>query len=189
MGEFIGIVAEDGGQSYYAKKGVYKVRIYLSSNQRSLLRHTIALFRTLFSIIPRVYNHQRRRRPYNIVSIEIESKRIYEIIEEYLVWGKAIRRSKTINLNMEKSYSSDFLCGFVKGLIESDGWIYHNQVGLKSISKLLAINFYEILPKLGFSPNIAKREDLKGNRSPIYVVTLNGRRARELIRLLRPIKN
>lgn len=190
LGEFIGIIAGDGGQSYYSKKGVYKVRIYLSSNQRSLLRHVIGLFQVLFSITPRVYNHQYRNRPYNMVSIEIESKKIYETITEYLAWSKVKRRSKTINLKIPESYSTDFLCGFAKGLIESDGWVQHNQIGLKSVSKSLAVNFYNILRKLGFNPNFVKREDRRGNRSPIYIITLTKKQEiRNLIKLLNPIKN
>ncbi len=190
LGEFIGIIAGDGGQSHYNKKGAYKVRIYLSSNQSFLLRHVIELFQTLFSITPRVYNHQYRNRPYNMISIEVESKKIYETITEYLTWSTVKRRSKTVNLKMPELHSIDFLCGFAKGLIESDGWVKHNQIGLKSISKSLALNFYNILRKLGFNPNFAKREDRRGNRSPIYVITLTKKREiRNLIDLLNPIKN
>ncbi len=190
LGEFIGIIAGDGGQSHYNKKGAYKVRIYLSSNQSFLLRHVIGLFQTLFSITPRVYNHQYRNRPYNMVSIEIESKKIYETITEYLTWSTLERRSKTINLNTPELYSTDFLCGFAKGLIESDGWVYSNQVGLKSTSKSLAVNFYNILRKLGFNPRFVKREDRRGNRSPIYVITLTEKQEiRNLLELLNPIKN
>lgn len=190
LGEFIGIIAGDGGQSYYSKKGVYKVRIYLSSNQHLLLRYIIGLFKELFSITPRVYNHQYRKRPYNMVSIEIESKKIYEIITKYLSWSIVKRRSKTIHLNMPDSYPTNFLCGFAKGLIESDGWVLNNQIGLKSISKSLAVNFYNILRKLGFNPNFAKREDRRGNRSPTYVITLTKKQEiRNLIDLLNPIKN
>lgn len=190
LGEFIGIIAGDGGQSYYAKKGVYKVRIYLSSNQHSLLKHIIGLFQALFSITPRVYNHQHRNRPYNMMSIEIESKKIYETITEYLSWSIVKRRSKTINLKLPESYSTDFICGFAKGLIESDGWVYHNQIGFKSISKSLAITFYNILQKLVFNPTFVKREDRRGNRSPVYVITLTRKQEiRNLIELLNPIKN
>jgi hypothetical protein len=190
LGEFIGLIAGDGGQSYYSKKGTYKVRLYLSSNQLSLLRHIMRLFRRLFSITPRVYNHQYRSRPYNMISVEVESKRIYEIITEHLSWNKAKRRSGTIHLNNRESYSRDFLCGFARGLIESDGWVLHNQIGLKSTSKLLAVNFYTIIREVGFNPKFLKRTDRRGNRSVIYLVAITGKQeVRNLIKLLNPIKN
>ncbi len=190
LGEFIGLIAGDGGQSYYAKKSVYKVRLYLSSNQHSLVRHIISLFQTLFSITPRVYNHQYRSRPYNMISIEIESKKIYEMIMEYLSWDKTKRRSKTIHLNNLESYATDFLCGFARGLIESDGWVSHNQIGFKSTSKLLAVNFYTIIRKVGSNPKFLKRADRRGNRSLAYLVTITGKQdVGNLIKLLNPIKN
>lgn len=125
-----------------------------------------------------------------MISIEIESKKIYKIIKEYLCWDVSQRRSKTIALKTSKSFRYDFLCGFAKGLIESDGWILNNQIGLKSTSRSLAQNFYDIIRNLSFKPKIVKREDRRGNRSPIYIVTLTDKQEiRTLIRLLRPIKN
>jgi hypothetical protein len=150
IGEFIGLIAGDGGISFYPKKRNYKVRLYLGASQPRLLIRSFSLFSELFGIRPRIYDHSKRKNSYKFYSIEIESKPIFEFIQKFLKWG-AGRRCKTISLkHRPECYSSDFLRGFVRGMVESDGWISRGQVGFTSVSQALVSNFCRALELLGY---------------------------------------
>ncbi|MFH1822000.1 MAG: LAGLIDADG family homing endonuclease [Methanobacteriota archaeon] len=186
IGEFIGLIAGDGGISFYQKKRNYKIRLYLSASQPRLLVRAVLLFIELFEIYPRVYDHRKRKSSEKFYSVEIESKRVFRFIQEYLKWGLG-RRCRTISLKHETEwYLPDFLRGFVRGLVESDGWVSHKQVGFTSVSPALVVNFCQALEILDYGFSVRCNQDKRENRAPLYHVIV--RSFHDFLKDVKPIK-
>lgn len=186
IGEFIGLIAGDGGISFYQKKRNYKIRLYLGASQPQLLIRAVSLFSELFSIRPRIYDHSKRKHSYKFYSIEIESKPIFEFIQNFLKWGVG-RRCKTISLKYRpECYSGDFLRGFVRGMVESDGWISHGQVGFTSVSQALVSNFCRALELLGYRFSARCNKDKRKNRTLLYHVRVFP--PQDFLEQIRPVK-
>lgn len=172
IGEFIGLMAGDGGFSFYEKKRNYKIRLYIGVHQPALLIRAISLFADLFNLHPRVYDHTKRKRQHKFYSIEIESKPVFKFIQKFLKWG-AGRRCKSISLNHQpEQHSRAFLRGFARGLVESDGWISHAQVGFTSVSQALISDFCQTLGFLGYGFSVRCNQDKRKNRSLLYHVNV-----------------
>ena len=154
--------------------------------QPSLLTRAVSLFSELFEILPRVYDHRKRKFKYKFYSVEIESKSIFQFIQKYLRWGIG-RRCRTISLKHDpERYSRSFLYGFVRGLIESDGRISHGQVGFTSVSPALVKNFQQALELLGYRFSVRCNQDKRQNRASLYHVTIPS--SQDFLERIRPIK-
>ena len=186
IGEFIGLIAGDGGFSFYERKRDHKIRLYIGTQQPPLLIKAISLFAELFNLYPRVYDHSKRKYSHRFYSIEIESKPIFKFIQKFLKWGTG-RRCRTISLKYQpERYSRAFLLGFVRGLVESDGWVSHSQVGFTSVSRALVSNFCQALKLLGYGFSVRCNKDKRGNRALLYHVSVYP--PQDFLKRVRPIK-
>lgn len=191
LGEFIGLVAGDGGLHHGVRKGNYKVRIYLGIHQNRLKDKVFCLFRQLFGVIPRIYDEREWKHASNVISVEIESKVIFELIRDYLVWSPHGRRCHTVGLRPNPTkLSMRFIKGFVRGLIESDGWILETQVGSTSASEKLAKDFVYGVRRLGYRCSFSQFRDRRESRALIYHAYITGElQAQRFLRQLSPVKS
>ena len=91
------------------------------------------------------------------MDIIVNSKYFTVFIKEYLYWEYG-KKSYTIKLKNELyKYSNNFLRGFVKGLMNTDGYVEVSNVSCASISERLLKNLLEIYDKFGLKYKFSLR--------------------------------
>lgn len=180
IGEFVGVFTGDG---YFRKDkiGHYKITITVSIKAYEYINHLNSLFIELFSKPPLII----KRLKYNTVEIRYDSKEIYELIKEYLFWeGKKHSTVKLITLKHNK----EFLIGFLRGCLDTDGHVCRNYKRLvfSTTSLALAEQISAILTNLDFNNKILISIDKRPNRKILYNVRLLGENAIRLVKTIRP---
>lgn len=179
MGEILGIFAGDG-HFQLDKNYTYTIRIYLGFDEMEYANDLVGLFSKCFGKKPMM------RREHSVIILTYTSKDIYKFLKEYLQWGS----NKTYSIRLKNlNHDKNFLLGFIRGLIDTDGGVYKpkHRVQYGTISLLLARQVSEILDglnlKYNFYPCIDKRG---GNRHTMYHIHLHGENARNLLKLIKP---
>ncbi|OGI12684.1 hypothetical protein A3K64_03875 [Candidatus Micrarchaeota archaeon RBG_16_36_9] len=133
IGEIIGAFAGDG--SFFKDKNyVYHIRFHLSKLEYQYVQKIKKLLENIYKTRARIYSSE------SVYIIEITRKVVIEHIKEFLSWyGK-----RTLTVKLKKAptnYSLDFLRGFCRGLVDTEGWICKNNLMIASISKDLINDF------------------------------------------------
>lgn len=180
IGEFIGVFAGDGNFTFNKKKHEYKIRIHFAESERDLARHYGEIIEFLFSKKPR---HLFAK---SMLILDFSSKKIYEFIQQYLQW-KEHKKTTTIKLS-STSHPPAFWIGFMRGLIDSDGYIPKSgkRVSYGSVSKELKDNFVFNLVKL----NITHRQYIQyaNGKNPFYRIDITGENASKFCSAIAPVK-
>ena len=140
IGEIMGAFAGDG--SYYYWVGHHTIRFSLSiSRDMQYAKYLMDLLRQL-NLNPFLFKKEKE----NAMDIAVHSKSFIEFIRKFLVWeGK---KSPSIRLKYDlNKYGEDFLKGFVRGLMDTDGYVEVSNVSCASISERLIKNLLEIFDK------------------------------------------
>jgi hypothetical protein len=146
IGEIVGAFAGDGN-FYLDSNYRYRIRFYLSSDEMEYAKN-------LNNLLKKVYGKEGNIISYrNMVIIDIFGKAIIEHIKNFLEW----KGKKTYSVKLKSkpsSYSLNFLKGFCRGLIATEGWILKNNLMVSCVSKQLIDNLSESL-------NLLKIQHLK----------------------------
>ena len=107
------------------------------------------------------------------IPIKIPPTKFINFIKEYLTWGS----DKTYTIKLKKKlseYSDEFLCGFARGLMDTDGFLNSGNVACACISKELMNNLAEIFTK--FNMDITRTSlDRGGNTRRLYFVRVRSK--------------
>lgn len=108
------------------------------------------------------------REDNNTIDVAVSSLSYINFIKKYLTWDKDKTFSVRLRDNLN-NYSNDFLMGFARGLMDTDGFLNPGNVVCACISKDLIDNLSEILKKFGLiiTRRVLERER---NRRPLYFV-------------------
>lgn len=160
IGELIGAFAGDG--NYYHKdygsgikgnkdyeSGIkgnkdcrYRIRYFLSlKSDQEYADYLTNLLKNL-NLNPGRYIREKD----NTICVDISSKSFIELIKRYLKWDE----DKTFTIRLKDDlnfYSEDFLKGFARGLMDTDGSINESNAVCACISKRLIDNLGEIFNK------------------------------------------
>ena len=115
--------------------------------------------------------------------IRICSIRFLEFIKDHLIWEnykgsiQKYKNSKTKTYSVRlkyklENYSHEFLLGFVRGLMDTDGFVKSNNIGCGVVSKKLIQNLEKILLKNEIITNI-KVIKRPPNRRDLYLLIIN----------------
>lgn len=183
IGEIIGIFAGDGNYNYDLKTGNYRIRIYFNKKEEEILNYYASLIKFISNKKPRIYLSRSMK------IIAIDSKKLIEFIKENLAWE---RRNKTRTIMLKKTikhYSKNFIVGFLRGLIDSDGYVRkeRKEIYFGSVSKNLIKNFANSLELFDFKYKIYQQKQKRG--SPIfYKVRITNNEVIRFCEKIRPIK-
>lgn len=170
IGELIGAFAGDGTyfhKEYNPKIGGdshYKIRYCLSSlTDIPYSKYLLKLLRKL-GLNPYII----KKKNGNGIELTINSKSLIEFIQKFLIWDK----DKTFSIRLRESienYSDEFLRGFARGLMDTDGFLNPGNAVCACISERLIDNLASIFTR--FDMEIT-RTSLKrgGNRRELFFV-------------------
>src|SRR4030042_224184 len=177
IGEFIGIFAGDGSFFFDKKRCHYSIRIYTGLYEKEYRKYLKKFLKKFFGKASRTYQDNK----LNVVTNEYYSKIIYEFILEYLAWNK--NKTKTIRLKNIRKHSREFLIGFIRGLLDTDGGIYKpkKKVAFGTASKKLAFQIKEILEILGIKPGFYKYKN-----KDFWYIDIYGERSKKFMEIIKP---
>lgn len=150
IGELVGAFAGDG--NYYHKKydpspegnkdSRYRIRYFLSLNsEQDYALYLIALLKRL-NLNPGKYIREKE----GTICINLNSKDFSLFIKKYLRWEE----DKTFSIRLRNEldqYSEEFLKGFARGLMDTDGFMNDANATCACISKRLIDNLGDIFTK------------------------------------------
>ncbi|NCO11018.1 hypothetical protein CO038_04220 [Candidatus Pacearchaeota archaeon CG_4_9_14_0_2_um_filter_39_13] len=170
IGELIGAFAGDGNYSHQrydrrfpSRPTHHRIRYFLTfSKEREYAEYLKNLLAKL-NLNPYIMNRNE-----SVLILTVNSKEYIDFIKTYLTWDK----DKTFSIRLKKNiseYSDNFLRGFARGLMDTDGFLNPGNAVCACISKELINNLSEIFTS--FDLNIKRRVLIrKGNSRPLYFV-------------------
>lgn len=165
LGEFIGLFAGDGSCS---KTAVYQYRTYLCFNitEKEYVKDLInSVLMPLFKKRPMAYRQENR------LYIFYYSKFLHALIRRYLCWNENFRKTYSVRLK-NTNHSIEFMVGFIRGNLDSDGHVSKNKISFASVSPLLIKNITFFLKKLGMPYSLRLYLEKRINRKNIYHITI-----------------
>lgn len=189
IGELIGAFAGDG--SYYHAG-------YLKGNCHHNIRFSLCLSRDmeyaeyLISLLRKLNLNPFliKKIKENGIDISLHSKDFINFIKKYVQWDDV--RSHSIRLKQDlKNHNPDFIIGFARGLMDTDGFVEVSNVSCGSTSERLIINLSEIFDKFGikYKISIKKREPLRKNLFLIRVYRDSLENYKDIIGFSNPYKS
>ncbi len=164
LGEFLGVVAGDG-YANVTRGCHYLVRIFLNINEDKYADKLIIVLNGLFNKPPHKYIHRKG----NCIHIRYMSKDIFNLVTEYLFWKSEGHRSKSRSICLKKIENDDnFKIGFLRGCIDTDGYINKNKIQFATASKGLCSNIEKFLQDLNLEFSTHVYKDKRPNKSPMY---------------------
>ena len=177
--EIIGLFAGDG---YYVNNVWDKrIRIYFNAKEIRLIDYYRKSFKKLTNKLPAVLSQK------SVKIMQLHSKDFCNFILSYVIFGK--RKVKTIELK-NKLLLKDikFVTGFLRGLIDSDGYVRkgRKEIYFGSISKNLFTDFLHSLNLFNFryKTYVQKRDGFQD----FYKVRLSGNEVDRFVKLIKPQK-
>lgn len=165
IGELIGAFAGDG--NYHYEKYNYRVRYCLSLiTDKDYANYLRDLLRK-FNLNPYIIT----RKKDNSINLTIKSKAYINFIQKFLIWEKD--KTFTIRLKNElNEYSEEFLQGFARGLMDTDGFLNEGNAACGCISQQLMNNLADIFKKFDIDFSRTSRKPYGNNRELFLVRAL-----------------
>ena len=179
-GELCGVFAGDG--NFYEDKN-YKYRVKFTPNINDDYWEGLAAFlEKSLDKEPRA-NHQES---YNRTNLRYEQKELIDFLRGKLDWNEK-DKTRTVRLK-DANYSHDFKIGFLRGLLDTDGFVSkkQNRVTSNSISKNLTRDVSKILEENQIDHYIVQEEDKREKRRDMHRARITGNNIKKLIELIEP---
>ncbi len=170
IGELIGAFAGDGNyfhekydSLHHKKGGRHRIRYSLTFSKERDYAEYLASLLTKLNLNPQIYGSGD-----SVLILVVNSKEYINFIREYLAWGD----DKTYTLGLKKDiseYSDNFLRGFARGLMDTDGFLNSGNAACACISIKLMDHLSAIFERFGLE--ITRRTlDRGGNTRPLHYV-------------------
>jgi len=181
LGEVLGFFAGDGSLVNRPDKWDYRVKFFLNIKEVLVVKNYNDSISRFIGKPATLFNRG------SMTIIQITSKDFCEFIKDYLKFGKS--KTKTIELkNKDLLKNIRFTIGFMKGLIDSDGYVRKDrkEIYFGSISRKLANDFISGLNLLSirFKEYIQKRQ----NCNDFYKIRISGVEVDRFNKIIKPIK-
>lgn len=167
IGELIGAFAGDGSYTYLlndkndVRKGAqHRIRYHLSLKDDYLYALYLRDLLIKLNLNPHLY----KRESNGTIDVAISSRLFIDLIREYLIWEGKKTYSVRLKNNLS-SYSDDFLKGFVRGLMDTDGYVEISNPGITCVSQQLIRDLRSIFDKykIDYKYSIRKHNDHRRN--------------------------
>lgn len=180
IGEFIGLFAGDG--NFFKDKNYhYRVSLYFNSKSEEGLKNEVKEMLTiLFNKKP-----NDNLRCDGIFILSYSSKQIYLLLKKYLTWQ--INKKKTYSICLKyKKITKKFKIGFLRGNLDSDGYLTKNKINFDSSSFKLIKDIMSFLKDLSINYTYSKVLDKRPNRAIMHHITVKDRG--KFLELIKPRK-
>jgi hypothetical protein len=179
LGEFIGLFAGDGCLD---KTKVYQYRTYLYFNitERTFVDSLIEnVLIKLFGKKPMIFISPNR------INLCYYSKNIHTLIRKYLEWKTGSRKTYSVKL-ISEHHSKEFIFGFIRGSLDSDGYFSQKKISFATVSEGLMRNISSFLTKLEIKYYVNLYREKRLNRKDIYHIILHKSEHIKFIQLIKP---
>ena len=174
QGELCGIFAGDGN-FYKEDDGHYKIRFFLNLDESywEILSDYLEIKLGKKANVYCFEEHTRATISYN-------SKDLYEFLKSKLEWDE--NKGLTVMMKKEETFSREFKIGFIRGLIDTDGYREKNfrRYIYGTISKELRNDFSRILSDLKISHTNYQEEAEKEKWNTMYKIRISGDSAEKI---------
>lgn len=164
IGEFMGLFAGDGC-FYKTKQYQYRIYLFFNITGKEYVKNLINILFNLFNKKPYVFKRK------NVLIILYTSKDIYNLIKEFLIWDKNKRKAHTISL-INKNYSKKFKISFLRGCVDSDGYISNKKINFATSSPSLAKNIRNFLNDLNINFCYSIYKEKRPNRVDMHHIDI-----------------
>ena len=164
IGEFIGLFAGDGC-FYKTKNYCYRIYLFFNIKESEYVKNLINILFNLFNKKPYIFKRENR------LIILYTSKEIYNLIKEYLIWDKHKRKTHTVSL-INKKYSKKFKISFLRGCVDSDGYISSKKINFATSSLRLAKNIKNFLSDLDINFYYSIYKEKRPNRVDMHHIDI-----------------
>lgn len=182
IGEFVGLFAGDGNYHFDKKSNNYNIRLYFNLNENvfvdSLINNVLI---NLFGKKPNVYTKG------NMITLRYHSKAIYLLIKTYLTWNPKDKKTYTVRL-IKTDHTKDFMVGFIRGSLDSDGYFSKDKISFASVSKGLIYNISEFLDNFDIIHRLHLYKEKRENRKDIYHLDVPKFEREKFLPLIKPRK-
>ena len=179
IGEFIGLFAGDG----YANKTIafhYRIYLFFNITERKFVNDLVKnVLVKLFGKEPNIFRQK------NALVLFYCSKEIHYLINNYLVWDKKYRKTYSIQLK-NRDQSDEFIKGFLRGCLDSDGYLSPKKICFSTVSKELIEDISIFLTKLNISNKVTRYKEKRKNRKDIYNITLSRLDHYKFLKIINP---
>ena len=179
IGEFIGSFAGDG---YACKFSDYKYRVYIAFNiteERYVHDFTKNVLLQIFSKKPMLF---RRK---SCVLLCYYSKNIHILLHKYLTWDPNGKKTYSVALR-DRNYSRSFLIGFLRGSLDSDGYVSDKKISFATVSPGLKESITYALEKLHIKYSVHLYKEKRLNRKDIFHIFVSWKDHQKFLHLINP---
>ncbi len=180
IGEFMGLFAGDGNFLFQKKSYQYTIRLYFNIKEKSFVDNLAK--EVLVKLFGRAPGKYRER---NMVVLRYYSKEIYTFIRNYLTWDPNYKKTYTIKL-IKTDHSKDFMIGFIRGSLDSDGYFSEDKISFASTSKGLICNISKFLDNFNIVHSVKLYHEKRENRKDIYHLNIFKSERERFIDLIEP---
>lgn len=182
LGEVIGLFAGDGSLHFEPKNYGYLIRVHFGIDNVGYLNHVKSLYEKNFG---KIFNAKSDGKG-NLI-IETKSKDIFLFFHDFLNF-KNQEKALTVSLKNKYENHNEFLIGFLKGLLDTDGTICSTadkqlRIVFYTSSKKLSEQISKYLRSFNISHDIS--EDRRGENISYHIYILK-KSIDGIINLLRP---
>jgi hypothetical protein len=164
-GEFMGLFAGDGSSD---KTSIcqYRTRLFFNITEKLFVDNLIDnVLMALFAKRPMVFKEKSK------YTLCYYSKNIHKFIDNYLTWNNEAPKTYSVHLQ-DRNYSKRFMVGFIRGSLDSDGYLSSNRISFATVSPRLKDNIVHFLTKLGFTHSAREYHEKRPNRVNIYQINV-----------------
>lgn len=179
LGEFVGAFSGDGNYCFNEKTGHHRIRIYLHKNDDIDYAYILkSLIKKLFNKTACTYSKE------NCLIISMSSRKIYDVLKLILFFGNY----KTLNVSLNgevNDYDCSFLRGFVRGLMDTDGYVSTNgNICIGLISELAINQLSEIFVKENLIFTRSKRKVRGKMKYPLHMLSISRKSTKKYLEII-----
>lgn len=181
IGEFIGLFAGDGCV-YKTRNYSYRTYLCFNVDEKSFVEDLIEnVLIKLFGKRPMIFVRESN------LNLCYCSKNIHSFLGEYLAWDKTSRKTYSVRLK-SKNFSDKFIIGFIRGCLDSDGYLSDKKIEFATVSSGLMQNIGDFLDKIGISHSVRLYREKRENRKDIYHINILKKDFNRFLGLIKPRK-
>ncbi len=183
-GEIVGIFTGDGSQYYYKKYGHYHTNVHFG-DVLNYVEHVKSLYENYFNKKWRIWR-QVTKEGFIAYRLRVIDKKIYFHFFNYIVYDPR-SKSDTVRLRTLKLPRS-FKIGFIKGLIDTDGWVAKNgaEIGFCTTSEKLAKQVENLFNDLNIDVKLSQNK--RPPYKDIFRIRVYKRSIDRFLNLVKPYK-
>lgn len=179
VGEFIGLFAGDGCADK-TKPWVYRTRLCFGLKEKEFIKELIeVVLLPLFGKRPCVICQDTR------LNVNYYSKDIYDFVEKYLEWDKLAKKTYSVRLR-HTNHSREFMIGFLRGCLDSDGYVSQKKITFASVSTPLIDNIHKFLSKFKIRHSVYVSKSKKPNKRDMYFVYISKQEHCKFLNIIKP---